>query len=135
VTVTAIDDDGGIDKQTCGFDAARTMAAIGSSKHQACPPTNHFEKLPEETCPNHTYPIKYRLRDYGLMKSFMTSGSLPWSMEVNDALDEGDSTTFLREDKVMTIYDACPSPGMRRISDPNLETLARCTWGSGSAKM
>jgi hypothetical protein len=48
--------------------------AIGSSKHQARPPMDHFEKLLEEAYPNHAYPIKHKLWDYGLVRSFMTSG-------------------------------------------------------------
>jgi hypothetical protein len=35
-----------------------------------------FEKLLEETYPNHAYPIKHKLRDCGMIKNFMASGSL-----------------------------------------------------------
>jgi hypothetical protein len=49
---------------------------LGSSKRYAWPPTDHFEKLLEEACPKHAYPVKHKLRDYSMMKSFMTSGSL-----------------------------------------------------------
>jgi hypothetical protein len=52
------------------------MAGMGSSRCEARPPTNHFKKLLEETCPNHAYLIRHKLRDCGMMKSFMTSGSL-----------------------------------------------------------
>jgi hypothetical protein len=54
----------------------RTMAATGSGKCQAQPPTDHFEKLMEETCLNHTYPVKHKLRDYDMIKNLMTSGSV-----------------------------------------------------------
>jgi hypothetical protein len=37
---------------------------------------DHFEKHLEETCPNHAYPVNHKLRDYGMMKNFMASGSL-----------------------------------------------------------
>jgi hypothetical protein len=30
--------------------------------------TDHFEKFLGETCPNHAYPIKHKLRDSGMMK-------------------------------------------------------------------
>jgi hypothetical protein len=40
------------------------------------PPTNHFERLLKETCPNHTYPIKHKLRECGMMKNFIALGSL-----------------------------------------------------------
>jgi hypothetical protein len=107
----------------------RTMATIGSGKHQVWPPIDHFEKLLEETCPNRTYPIKHKLRDCGMMKNFMVSGSLAQGMVVNEVPDEGDMMPFLREDVVMMIYDGRPSPGMRRVSNTCLGTLAHCGWG------
>jgi hypothetical protein len=36
------------------FDMWRIMTAAHSDKHQARPPTNHFKRLLEEACPNHT---------------------------------------------------------------------------------
>jgi hypothetical protein len=55
---------------------ARIMTAVGSSKCQAQPPTDHFERLLKEACPNHTYPMKHKLRDYDMMKNFLVSGPL-----------------------------------------------------------
>jgi hypothetical protein len=49
---------------------------VGSGKRLARLPTDHFEKILEETCPNYAYPIKHKLRDCGVMKNFMASGSL-----------------------------------------------------------
>jgi hypothetical protein len=37
---------------------------------------DHFKRLLEEACPNHAYPIRHKLKDYGMMRSLMTSGSL-----------------------------------------------------------
>jgi hypothetical protein len=37
---------------------------------------DHFERLLKEDCPNHMYPVKHKLKDCGMMKNFMTSGSL-----------------------------------------------------------
>jgi hypothetical protein len=39
-------------------------------------PMDHFKRLLEEACPNHAYPIRHKLKDYGMMRSLMTSGSL-----------------------------------------------------------
>jgi hypothetical protein len=39
-------------------------------------PTDHFKRLLEEVCPNHAYPVGHKLKDYGMMQSFMTLGSL-----------------------------------------------------------
>jgi hypothetical protein len=71
----------------------------------------------EETIPNHAYPVKHKLRDCGMMKNFMALGSLAQSMEVDKALDEGDTTPFPGEDAVMMIYDGHPSPGMRHMTN------------------
>jgi hypothetical protein len=50
--------------------------AVGNMKHQARPLKDHFGKLLKETCLNHTYAVKHKLRDCSLMKSFMTMESL-----------------------------------------------------------
>ena len=36
---------------------------------------NHFEKLLEGPCPNHAFPVKHLLKDYGLMRRFLFGGS------------------------------------------------------------
>ena len=36
---------------------------------------NHFEKLLEGPCPNHAFPVKHLLMDYGLMRWFLSRGS------------------------------------------------------------
>jgi hypothetical protein len=76
-TTITTNGNGGISKQVGSSGVVRVTTATGSSKHQARPPTDHIEKLLKETCPNHTYPVKHKLRDCSIMKSFMTSGSLP----------------------------------------------------------
>jgi hypothetical protein len=40
------------------------------------PPTNHFKRLLEEAYPNHAYPVRHKLKDCDMMRSFMTSGTL-----------------------------------------------------------
>jgi hypothetical protein len=102
----------------------RTTAIMGSGKHQAWPPTDHFEKLLEETCSNHAYPIKHKLRDCDMMKNFIASWSLTRGMEVDHVPNESDTTPFPEEDAVMTIYDGRPSPRMHRVSISSLGTPA-----------
>jgi hypothetical protein len=97
----AIDDGGGTNERASGFDVEHATEAASSSKRQARLPTDQFERLLEETCPNHSYPIKDKLSDCGLMKSFMTMGSLSRGMEVDEAPIEGDATPFPGEDVVM----------------------------------
>jgi hypothetical protein len=72
---STIDDDGN-GKRVDGSDVVHVMAAVGSGKHQARPPTDHLEKLLERPCTNHAYLIKHKLRDYTVMNNFMASGSL-----------------------------------------------------------
>jgi histone acetyltransferase (RNA polymerase elongator complex component) len=69
---------------------------------------DYFEKLLEVICLNHAYSVKHKLRDSGMMKTFMDSRSLARGMEVDEVLDEGDTMLILGEDAVMTIYDGCP---------------------------
>jgi hypothetical protein len=47
-----------------------------SNMRLARPPIDHFKRLLEEACPNHAYPIMHKLKDCGVMQSFITSGSL-----------------------------------------------------------
>jgi hypothetical protein len=70
------DDDSSISKQVSCFNVEHAMVVADSSKRQVRPPMDHFEKLLEETFLNHTYHIKHKLGDCGMMKSFMTSGFL-----------------------------------------------------------
>jgi hypothetical protein len=53
----------------------RVTTAARNGKGHARPPTDHFEKLLKEACPNHAYPFKHKLSDCGMMKNFMASGS------------------------------------------------------------
>jgi hypothetical protein len=68
-----IDNDGGINKQAGKSIILRITVIAGSGKRQARPPTDHFEKLLEDICPNHAYPVKHKLMDCSIMKSFMAS--------------------------------------------------------------
>jgi hypothetical protein len=70
-----------------------------------------------------------------MMKNFKASGSLARGMEVYEVPNEGDTTPFPEEDAVMMIYYGCPSPRMRHVSNPSLETPARCGWGRGNVGM
>jgi hypothetical protein len=52
------------------------MTAVHNDKHQARSPTDHLKRLLEEACPNHAYPVRHKLKDCEMMKSFMISGPL-----------------------------------------------------------
>jgi hypothetical protein len=128
---TVADNDGGSDKEVGSTGMVRVVAVTGKGKRQAWPPTDHFEKLLEETSPNHAYPIKHKLRDCSMMKNFMASGSLNRGMEVDEVPDESDVTPFPRDDVVMMIYDGRPSPRVHRTSNLSPRTLAHYGWGVG----
>ena len=55
---------------------------------------DHFDKLLEGPCPNHTFPIKHMYKDCSLMKRFFTNGSKKWEQkkkpeaEANDAREK-----------------------------------------------
>ena len=36
---------------------------------------NHFEKMLEGPCPNHAFPVKHPLKDYSLMRKFLSESS------------------------------------------------------------
>jgi hypothetical protein len=76
-TATTANDDDGINTQVGSSVMACVVAIADSSNRQARSPTNHFEKLLEETCLNHAYRIKHKLRDCGMLKNFIGSGLSP----------------------------------------------------------
>jgi hypothetical protein len=123
---TATNDNGGNDKQLGGSSMVRIATTAGSSKCQVWPPTDHFEKLLEEACPNHAYPVKHKLRDCGMMKNVMALGSITRGMQFDEVPNVGDATPLPSEDSVMMIYDGCPSPRMRRVSNPSPGTPICC---------
>jgi hypothetical protein len=84
------------------------ITAAHSNKRQARLPTLHFKKLLEETCTNHTYPIRHNLKDCDMMKSFMILGSPARGTELGEVLGESDTTPFPRENAIMMVYDRCP---------------------------
>jgi hypothetical protein len=68
--------DNGRDWEVGGFGVRCISTDVHSSKNPVRPPTDHFKRLLEKSCPNHAYPIRHKLKDYSMMRSFMTSGSL-----------------------------------------------------------
>jgi hypothetical protein len=102
-TMTGFDNDN--DKQADNSDMERTATAEHSIKRQARLPTYHFERLLEEACLNHSYPVKQKLVNYSMMKSFMISGSLTRDMEPEENPSRSDVMPFPREDAVMIVYD------------------------------
>jgi hypothetical protein len=63
------------DEKANNSDAEYVVAAEHDFMRQMRQPKDHFEKLLEATCPNHSYPVKHKLKDCTMMKNFMTSGA------------------------------------------------------------
>jgi hypothetical protein len=76
--------------------------------HQARLATYHLKRLVEEACRNHTYPVRHKLKDCGMMRSFMTSGSLTWGVELDEGKGGSDTTPFPEENVVMLVYGGPP---------------------------
>jgi hypothetical protein len=69
---------------------------------------DHIKMLLEEACPNHAYPIRHKLKDDGMMRSVMTSGSLIGGVELDEGPDRSDTTSFPMENTIMMVYDEAP---------------------------
>jgi hypothetical protein len=77
-----------------------------------CPvqsPTDHFKKLLKVTCPNHTFPVKHKLKECSMRKNYVAMGSLARAEK-----PEGDSggkavLPFPEEKVVMSLYGR-PTP-------------------------
>jgi hypothetical protein len=107
--VVMSDSYGGDNEEEGGVGVARITTTAGSSKRQVQPPTYHFERLFKEACPNLVYPVNLKLRDYGMMKNFMVSGSLNRGVGIDEVQGEIDVKPFPVEDTIMMIYDGCPA--------------------------
>jgi hypothetical protein len=108
--MTTTDYDDGNNRKVGGPDIRHVTTAMHNDKRQAWPPTDHFKRLLKEACPNHVYPIRHKLKDYDMMKSFMISGSPTWGMGLNEDLGGNDVMPFHEENIVMMLYDGRQPP-------------------------
>jgi hypothetical protein len=76
------DEDHGWEAGSSGM--GRISATTHSGKRSARVPTDYLKRLLEEACPNHTYPVRHKLKDCGMMRSFMSSGCLTWGAEPDE---------------------------------------------------
>jgi hypothetical protein len=99
-----------------GFGVRCISTVARSDERSVRPPTDHFKRLLKEACPNHAYPVKHRLKDYGMMRSFMTSGSPTLGVELNEGPDGSYTTPFPEENAIMMVYGGRPPPGQGGIA-------------------
>jgi hypothetical protein len=107
-------------------DMGCVATATHSGKRQARLATYHIERLLKEAYPNHSYPIKHKLKDYGMMKNFMTSGSITWDRGLEEDPSGSDVMPFPGEDVVMTVYNGCLPLGRYHMSKLGPRTSTRC---------
>jgi hypothetical protein len=74
VMITASYDEEMNDKDTDDSDEELMAAAEHDFKCPALSPTNHFEKLLNTACPNHTFPIKHKLKECSMTKKLHGHG-------------------------------------------------------------
>jgi hypothetical protein len=79
-------------------------------------PIDHIKRLLEVVYPNHAYPVRYKPKDCGMMRSFMTSGSLTWGADPDGGLERSDAMPLPEENAVMTVLRGCLPSGSRRMS-------------------
>jgi hypothetical protein len=84
-------------------------AAEHDFKGQAWHPTDHFEKLLETTCPNHTYHVKHKLKECTMMKNYMTMETFARSKKPGGKSAGKAAAPFPKEKAVMSIYGR-PAP-------------------------
>jgi hypothetical protein len=128
-STTTTDHDNGSDGEAVSFGVRRSSITTRSDKRRARPPTDHFKRLLEEACPNHAYPIRHKLKDCGMMRSFMTSRLLTWGAELNEGSNGSDTTPFPRENVILTVYRGRPPLGRRRVSNLSPRALTHYGWG------
>jgi hypothetical protein len=118
-----------------GFGVGQVSTVVHSNKLLARPPMDHFKRLIEEACPNHAYPVKHKLKDCGMMWSFLTSGSLTWGVELNEGPDGSETAPFHEENVVMTVFEGHPLWERHRMSSLGLRIPTRSDWGHGGSRV
>jgi hypothetical protein len=79
--------EGNDDKEVSNSDEELIVATERDFKCQVWQPADHFEKLLEATYPNHTYPVRHKLKKCTMMKNYMATGTF-----VGGKMPEGDPT-------------------------------------------
>jgi hypothetical protein len=106
--VTTSYDEGDNDKDVGDSDEELIAAAERDVKRQARLPADHFEKVHEATCPNHTYPVRNKLKECTMMKNYMTTGTFARGKKPEGDLTGKVVAPFPEEKAVMLIYSGSP---------------------------
>jgi hypothetical protein len=133
VTMTNNGDDRGW--EACGSNMEQVLTTTHGNRCPVRPSTNHFKRLLEESCPNHAYPIEHKLKDYGMMRSFMTSGSFTWGDEHDEGPDGSNTAPFPEENAVMTVFEGHPQWERHHMSSSGPRIPTRGGWGNGGSRV
>jgi hypothetical protein len=109
----------------------RISATTHSGKRSARVPTDYLKRLLEEACPNHTYPVRHKLKDCGMMRSFMTSGCLTWGAEPDEGPNGSNVWLFPEENAIMTVFKGHPLVGRHHMSSLGPRIPTHGGWGRG----
>jgi hypothetical protein len=82
-----------------------------------------------EACLNHAYPVTHKLKDYGMMRSFITSGTFIWGVELDEGPNGSDMTPSPEKNADMTVYGGCLQSRRRCASSLCPRTPTHCSWG------
>jgi hypothetical protein len=121
--------------EAISYGMGHAFAAMCSIKCWERTPTNHFKRPLEEACPNHAFLVRHKHKQCGMMRSFMTSGSLSWGTEPNEGPDGSDAKPFPEENAIMTILGGHPPLGRRRMINLSPRVSTHGGGGCGGARM
>jgi hypothetical protein len=116
-----------------GSDLRHTPTTACNNKRQARLPTDHFRRLLVEACPNHAYPIRHKLKDCGMMRSLMTSGSITRGAELDTGPDGSDTMPFPEENAVMIVYGGHSLSWRHCMSRLRPRAPTHYCWGHGGS--
>jgi hypothetical protein len=109
VTVSTSCDEGNNNKNASNSDEELMATAERDFKCQVWQSVDHFMKLLKATYPNHMYPVKHKLKDYTMMKNYMTTRFFARSKKLEgDSAGKG-ANPFPEDKAVMSIYGGPPS--------------------------
>jgi hypothetical protein len=114
--IAIVASNGGGDEEAKVSSEECIVAAKHNFKCQTRPPKDRLEKLLEVTCQHHSYPVKHKLKDYTMMKNFMTLGTFSKGRMLGGELGvEGVQHPFLGKWRsIQSLTDPTSDPGTLR---------------------
>jgi hypothetical protein len=110
------------------------LTTVHSNKRLARPPIYHFKRLLAEGYLNHAFPVRHKIKDCDMMRSFMTLGTLTWGTELDEGTKESEMMSFPEETTIKMVYGGCPLLGRHRVSNLSPRTPTHYGWGHGGFK-